>query len=189
MQKPINDHSVNTIQIETLHQHHPRIRAIDFRSPLVRRLSRTNSYKDGQRTVNNSYRPPSSKIIEENINLSWKGLHEDHDQCINTYQEPVITEMATIGLACVLLHQKANLEITEVTRRGEKADYWIGDKENMLEISGQQDGDISALCNTKSDQLLSNPFSKPGYVCVAIYEEGLSRLWYYNIPNGVTNES
>ncbi|MCF6147467.1 MAG: hypothetical protein E3K37_02290 [Candidatus Kuenenia sp.] len=49
----------------------------------------------------------------------------------------------------------------------------------MIEVSGQQNGDIEELCVRKSVQLLENPFRKPGYVCVAIYKDSKARLWYY----------
>ena len=170
------------IEINHLHDHHPKIRAKDWRSPLVRRLSGNDVYKDGERTVENNFRTPTMQIQLNELTLVWTGLKADHDLCINTYQAPIITEFATLGLACILLSFNLNMEITEVTRRGEKADYWIGDKEALVEISGQQNGNITNLCDQKADQLRSNPFKKPGYVCVATYEDATSRLWYYAIP-------
>lgn len=169
----------NIVNVNELHNHHPRIRAEDFRSPLVRRLSGTERYADGHRTLRNSYRSSSIEATETDINLNWSGLRDDYNKCINTYQEPIITEFATLGLSCILLHLNVNREITEVTRRGEKADYWIGEREEMIEVSGQQNGDIEELCVRKSVQLLENPFRRPGYVCVAIYKDSKARLWYY----------
>jgi hypothetical protein len=72
------------------------------------------------------------------------------------------------------------LEITEVTRRGHKADYWLGNREALLEVSGQQEGNLEALCDAKSAQLRANPFGKSGFVCVAIYRHACCRLWFYN---------
>lgn len=164
--------------VNDLHIHHPELRAEDFRSPLVRRLTGTDRYSDGQRTIRNSYRPSEAQTNENSLVLSWSGLRNDHDRCINTYQEPVITELATLGLACILLHHNAGQTIIEVTRRGEKADYWLRGREEMLEVSGQQSGNIDALFRTKAQQLLANPYKKPGYVCVAIYDDAHARLWY-----------
>ena len=169
----------NVANVNDLQNYHPRIRAEDFRSPLVRGLAGTDRYADGKKTIRNSYRSSDSRVAETELTLNWTGLKEDYDKCINTYQGPAITELATLGLACILLHLNTGREITEVTRRGEKADYWVGEREEMLEISGQQIGDIVELCGRKSRQLLANPYGKSGYVCVAIYDDAKARLWHY----------
>lgn len=171
-------------KVHELHVHHPKIRGEDFRSPLVRRISGKQKYMDGNGQIKCSYKPANQSIDENELHLEWEGLDEDFKKCLNTYQDPVITELATIGLACILLKVHSEREITEVTRRGEKADYWLGDREEMLEVSGQQDGNIGDLCETKSGQLLENPFDKPGFVCVAVYNELVSRLWYYENSGG-----
>jgi hypothetical protein len=111
--------------------------------------------------------------------LHWKSLNEDFGKCTATYQTAVITEFATLGLACILVAHCPGLEITEVTRRGDKADYWLGDKELMLEVSGEQTGSIEELCAMKAKQLLQNPFGKGGYVCVAVYANAAARLRFY----------
>jgi hypothetical protein len=175
-----------TINVHELHLPHPKLRAEDFRSPLVRRLSQTDRYQDGHTSLNNSYRGVDGIITDSTLMLQWKGLAEDHRKCLNTYQVPVITEYATLGLACILLTRNTSQEITEVTRRGEKADYWIGDREAMMEISGQQDGDITELCERKSGQLLENPYGQNGYVCVAIFDNRQARLWYYDQSGATT---
>jgi hypothetical protein len=167
------------INIHELHENHPQIRAADFRSPLVRRLSQANAYQDGEATMMNSYRDLAGGITERLFQLRWAGLAEDFRRYNNTYQEPVITEHATIGLACIFVDTLLGQEITEVTMRGQKADYWIGDREAMLEVSGQQEGDIESLCEQKSVQLLENPLGFNGYVCVSIYNDSQSRFWYY----------
>ena len=74
-----------------------------------------------------------------------------------------------MGLACGMVAGLAGLEITEVTLRGYRADYWLGDKDLMLEVSGQESGDLATLCDEKSEQLANNPYGKDGYVCVANY--------------------
>jgi hypothetical protein len=114
-----------------------------------------------------------------NAEFSWSGLAEDFAKVIKTYQEAVITEFATLGLACALVTAYTGLELTEVTRRGEKADYWLGDRELMIEISGQKSGSLETLCSDKAQQLKANPFSKDGYVCVANYAHARARLWFY----------
>jgi len=171
----------NSVKVADPHHAHPRVRAKDWRSPLVRRLLPSGKYQDGDCNFDDNFRPPEvSTGSNQSLNLSWTGLKEDFEQAINTYQEPVITEFATLGLACILVERRTGLEITEVTRRGEKADYWLGDKQMLLEVSGQQAGDIDGLCSEKAGQLLDNPFNKPGYVCVATYDKRTARLWYYD---------
>ncbi len=167
------------ISVNDLHLTNTEIRAEDFRSPLIRRLCQSDTYQDGQSEVCNCFRNSSGNIIDSTLLLTWSDLAEDYKKCLNTYQIPVITEFATIGLTCILLNHNTGLEITEVTRRGDKADYWVGDREAMVEISGQQDGSITDLCDRKAEQLLENPFGQSGYVCVAIYCKKLSRLWFY----------
>jgi hypothetical protein len=111
----------------------------------------------------------------------WSGLKDDFDLRVNTYQDPVLSEHAACGLACILVAERAGLEITEVTMRGDRADYWIGAREMMLEISGHQNGKLEALLAEKKDQLLKNPFGSDGYVCVVIFADCLACLRYY--PN------
>jgi hypothetical protein len=168
------------VKINDLYRAHPQVRAKDWCSPLVRRLLTGAKYKDGAREIIESYRSQrSSTPKEETLCLTWDDLKGDFDQAVKSYQDPVITEFATLGLACILLTERAGLEITEVTRRGEKADYWLGDKRFLLEVSGQQSGTLEGLCSEKAAQLLENPFDKPGYVCVAIYDEPKARLWFF----------
>ena len=170
-----------SIEISDLHKAHPRIRAKDWRSPLVKRLLGSDKYCDGDCKLDTSYRPPeSSSATSGELSLSWQGLKEDFKQANNTYQEPVITEFATLGVACILVTKRTGLQITEVTRRGDKADYWLGDREFLLEVSGQQSGNLDTLCSEKADQLLGNPFEKSGYVCVASYDKPRARLWFYH---------
>lgn len=108
-------------------------------------------------------------------------MSDDFNQVINTYQDPVITEFATLGLSCILLHERASLEITEVCRRGEKVDYWLGDRELLLEVSGQAAGNLESLRDQKAMQLRANPFEKPGFVCVANYTQRQAYLLYYTL--------
>ncbi|MBZ5525923.1 MAG: hypothetical protein LAP21_27175 [Acidobacteriia bacterium] len=169
-----------SIEITNLHEAHPQLRAQDFRSPLIRRLLKVSSYRDGACVLSDSFRPPGAEEpTQRTLTLSWAGLKRDFEQVIKTYQEPVITEFATLGLACILVAKRAGLEITEVTRRGDRADYWLGDRQFLLEVSGQQTGNLEALCEEKAIQLLENPFGKPGYVCVASYDCLGARLWFY----------
>jgi hypothetical protein len=167
------------IEVAELHLPHPQIRAEDWRSPLVKRLLGSDEYHDGEQAMKDSFRAQKASVVENTLMLSWHGLSEDFAKCCKTYQDPVITEFATLGLACILVARRAGLEITEVTRRGEKADYWLGNKEALLEVSGQEEGNLETLCEAKAVQLKANPFGKSGFVCVAIYGDACCRLWFY----------
>ena len=159
---------------------HPAIRADDWRSPLVHRLLRGRAYSDGQESLSAVYsRAPTARSCP--VLLRWKGLDSDYRRCVNTYQEPVLTEYAALGVACVLVRSFADLEITEVTRRGERADYWLGQKEFLLEVSGQQAGILSNLRDEKAAQLRANPFGKSGFVCVAHFGERTASLHFYGV--------
>lgn len=172
-----------TIIIDQMHVHHPRIRAEDWRSPLVAKLTADATYADGAIELVDSFRARAESPAEGILALTWSGMQSDYERCINTYQASVLTEFAALGVACILVHQRAGMEITEVTRRGDKVDYWIGDRELLLEVSGTQDDDLATLCETKaSDQLLKNPFHKNGFVCVSRFALPTARLWYYVHP-------
>ena len=162
---------------------HSNLRASDWQSPLVRRLIGCDNYADGPSTITGSYagQEDSGPSIHP-VTMQWAGLATDFGKVIKTYQAHVITEMATLGLACGMISAFTEMEVTEVTRRGEKADYWLGDRELMLEVSGQESGDLGALCQEKSNQLQDNPFGKGGFVCVANYSDAEARLWYYSAP-------
>src|SRR5262245_9091794 len=84
--------------VHTLHENHPKIRAEDWRSPLVRRLSQSVRYADGQRDFVDSYRGRRGNPQKGRLVLAWIGLKSDFDRCVNTYQEPVLPEFAALGL-------------------------------------------------------------------------------------------
>lgn len=171
------------VLIDSLHKRHPHIRAEDWRSPLIARLTDEAKYSDGNAELTASYRGKGAVAVDGPLSLSWSGLRDDYDRCINTYQAPVLTEFAALGMACVLVSERAGMEITEVTKRGEKVDYWLGDRELLLEVSGTGSGDLAALCEAKAkDQLQQNPFNKDGFVCVSRFAAPAARLWYYEHP-------
>jgi hypothetical protein len=132
-----------------------------------------------------SFRAENTKVVSSQLPLQWAGLKDDFNQCINTYQDPVLTEFATLGLACILLSRHTNFRISEVTRRGERVDYWIGDdkvrKRFVLEVGGQQGGSLESLSTAKTDQLNDNPWGRNGFICVAVYEAYAARLWFCTI--------
>lgn len=164
--------------VDTLQNYHPEIRSEDWRSPLIRRLLGTSSYADGNKVLSESFHGNGSVPQAYQLTLTWQGHKQDFDRCVKTYQSPIITEYATLGLACLLLGLRTNHKISEVTLRGDRADYWLDGKSLLLEVSGQQDGSMHQLVATKEAQLRANPFGKPGYVCAATYASSEAVLKY-----------
>ena len=178
-----------SINVNAIPDPHPQLRAEDWRSPLVRRLIGCDTYQDGTVEVSGSFIGQDDELpTNETLIVGWTDLATDFYKVIKTYQAPVITELATLGLACGMVTALTGLEITEVTLRGDRADYWLGDKDLMLEVSGQESGDLAALCEEKSEQLANNPHGKDGYVCVANYAEAKARLWFYPSAQGVEDD-
>lgn len=169
--------------VHALHEEHPRVRAEDWRSPLVLRLLQQAVYSDGSATIAESFRGAAMTEAITQLPLFWTGLKHDFEKCIRTYQDGVLTEFATLGLACILLSRHTQFRISEVTRRGERVDYWIGDdqvsKRYVLEVGGLQAGSIEALTAEKAEQLNANPWNSSGFICVAIYRASAARLWFY----------
>jgi hypothetical protein len=167
------------IEIQAIPKAHPHIRAGDWLSPLVCRLHPDGDYTDGCKTISFSIRPAGGDATGDACDFRWRGMRADYEQVRRTYQEPVITEFATLALACVTVGLFAQMQITEVTRRGDRADYWLGDRELLLEVSGQQDGNLQALHSDKAKQLRENPYEKDGFICVANYTSAKADFWYY----------
>jgi hypothetical protein len=166
-------------KVEQLHTSHPQIRAEDWRAPLICRLLKATIYAEKPVVFDESFRDGDDAVSESQTRLTWTGLRDDFQKCVNTYQDPVLTEYAALGLSCMLVTQLAKMEITEVTLHGDRADYWLGDKELLLEVSGTLTGDLDALQQAKALQLRENPFEKDGYVCVANFETRHAQLWFH----------
>lgn len=171
--------SPRSVDVGTLHLQHPKIRAEDWRSPLVGRLLGTAHYSEVSQAIEQSFKGFDKREILNSVLLFWSDLRDDFHRCWRTYQAPVLTEFAALALACILISINTNLEITEVTRRGDKADYWIGDGEFLLEVSGQIEGNLSSLLEQKAHQLQSNPFGCSGFVCVTNFSISRALLWFY----------
>jgi hypothetical protein len=142
-------------------------------------LLQADAYSDGGKEMNFSVRHRNGTEEANSCEFQWSAMGEDWERVKKTYQEHVLTELATLALACASVEHFAQMEVTEVTRRGDRADYWLGDQELMLEVSGQQDGNVEKLHEVKAQQLRENPFGKDGYVCVAGYRAGASRFWFH----------
>ena len=135
---------MSKFNIEKLGTLHPSIRADDWRSPLVIRLLKSGPYADGADEFELDYLDKGAGCAVQRLDFCWSGLGDDYKRCQNTYQATVITEFAALGLSCLATKNVAGLEITEVTRRGDRADYWLDD-DSLLEVSGQASGNLDTL--------------------------------------------
>jgi hypothetical protein len=115
--------------------------------------------------------------------MHWSGLASDFGKVIKTFQAHVITEMATLGLACSMISAFTQMEVTEVTRRGKKADYWLGDRELMSDLAHPQRRDRDSVGETAAAfPQLECPC---GTLCADDQESCLDRL----IPNAISSSN
>lgn len=172
-----------TYAVHELGQTQPLLRANDWRSPLICRVSCSTEYVDGGGEVTLDCKEESHQEQEYAFALNWQGMGHDFKLCLNSYQDAVLTEYAALGLCCIAVREVLNKDISRVTRRGERADFWIGNKECLLEVSGQQSGNLETLRDKKAEQLLANPMEKSGYVSVTDFQKHHSYLWYYEVAD------
>lgn len=170
-------------EVSRLPEFQPTIYPDGWRFPLVRRLiGNQDDYADGEAAVADSFRRGSTgRATNGQVLLSWKGLSaNDYARYLRTMQKHVITEHAALGFACIALRlRRPDLDITEVTLLGDRADYWIGKKEFLLEVAGREGCDLQEVRNEKRDQLQDNPHGKDGYVCVVDFPSRRAFLWFY----------
>ena len=115
------------------------------------------------------------------IEISWKaGTFPNSQRLFKTIQRAIIVEYAAVAIALLLVSRVTNDRITEVTLRGDKADYVLNNGEAMLEISGTEDyKSIKSRHNEKCEQLLSNPYHVGGYVVVCCFANQLAYFSYH----------
>lgn len=96
-------------------------------------------------------------------------------------QEHAVTEWAACGIACVIIPEFTPFHITNVTQRGDRFDYWVGDgsQEFGLEVSGTLSGNIAQRRRVKAKQLLENPRRVGGYVCIVRFDEQTVSLSFH----------
>src|SRR5215471_12431435 len=108
----MDDYVSKTININTMPQAHSSLRADDWRSPLVRRLIGCDNYADGSTTITGSYAGQKNSTPSNHpVTMHWSGLASDFGKVIKTYQAHVITEMATLGLACGMITAFTQMEV------------------------------------------------------------------------------
>ena len=108
---------------------------------------------------------------EGTLQVQWQDkTAEAIPKMIRTHHERHLTEFAAIGITCLLFPMVVNLSGMEVSEIGTRADYWIGNKQYLIEISGTEtEGELFRRHREKVEQLLDNPDGKDGYVVVVCF--------------------
>jgi len=126
-----------------------------------------------------------SKHINDNgqlqIELSWRPDTFPHSiRLLKTIQREVVVEYSAVAVAFLLVTVIANCTITEVTLRGEKADYFLNGRELMLEVSGTENSKTAKTRHKeKGVQLQSNPYGKGGYVVVCCFSNRIAHFSFH----------
>jgi hypothetical protein len=105
---------------------------------------------------------------------------------VDTYERERHVEFGAIVLAGLLLDAWENKQITRVTKRGSRVDYFVGESPNdhrwVLEVGGTDDGSHQAKRTEKLRQLRESPYrrgplKKGGFVGVTRFgEPGVTSL-------------
>jgi hypothetical protein len=79
-----------------------------------------------------------------------------------------VTEWAACGVACAVLDSFCGVKLCELTRDGDRFDYWVTDGRLRfgLEVSGTIEQDLAARHREKVRQLRSSPRHADGYTAV-----------------------
>ncbi len=94
-----------------------------------------------------------------------------------TLQREAIVEYAAVAAAFLIVTGLTQKSIAEVTLRGNKADYFLDDRQYLFEISGTENAEhLASRHGEKVRQLQANPFGKDGYVFVCCFSNQKARL-------------
>lgn len=120
------------------------------------------------------------------IEICWlRETFPNSHKLLKTVQREVVVENSAVAVAFLLTTHIASCAIGEVTLRGDRADYFLNDKQLMLEISGTENKSLLASRHKeKSAQLLSNPYGKPGFVVVCCFSNQQALFSYHVSEQG-----
>jgi hypothetical protein len=80
----------------------------------------------------------------------------------------------------------AQQNISEVTLRGSKADYFVEGRKYLLEISGTESAEhLTSRHTEKVRQLQANPFGKDGYVFVCCFSNQQAKLSFHQFESAL----
>lgn len=113
----------------------------------------------------------------------------ESQRLFQTLQRESVVEYAAVATAFLVMTNLAGKNIVEVTLRGSKADYFLDERETLLEISGTESAEHLAARHTeKIRQLQANPFGKDGYVFVCCFSNRKARLSFHAFDTVSTGE-
>ncbi len=118
---------------------------------------------------------------EAQVEFDW--LPETFPKCqrlFQTLQREGIVEYAAVATAFLVLSNLAQKNISEVTLRGSRADYFLEGRQYLLEISGTESADhFLSRHSEKVRQLRSNPFGKDGFVYDCCFSTQQAKLTFH----------
>lgn len=118
------------------------------------------------------------------ITIEFDWLVETFPEChriFQTLQRGAVVEYAAIATAFLIVTNLALRNITEVTMRGGKADYFLDGRKYLLEISGTENTEhLASRHNEKIRQLQANPFGKDGYVFVCCFSNQRAKFSFHH---------
>jgi hypothetical protein len=89
-----------TYAVHELGKTQPLLRADDWRSPLICRVTCSTEYADGQGEITLAHKE-SQQEQHYSFALTWQGMGHDFQLCLNSYQDQPLTEYAALGLCCI----------------------------------------------------------------------------------------
>ena len=111
------------------------------------------------------------------LRVTWNNQTEQRALRIEeTEQRIPIVERGSIALAMLLFSHLIPASRIRVTRRGDRADYWMHSLQSALEVSGtERAAELQRRCRQKRTQVLSNVRGWDGYVVVCCFARGAGR--------------
>lgn len=87
-------------------------------------------------------------------------------------------------MAFLLMANRVQKGIAEVTMRGSKADYFVDGRNYLLEISGTESAaHLTSRHTEKVRQLQANPFGLDGYVFVSCFSNQRAKLTFHRLES------
>jgi hypothetical protein len=107
------------------------------------------------------------------LDIAWNTKTESLAKRMErTEQRTPIVERAAIAVAVLLIsHLLPNSRI-EVLKQSERADYWLPERHEAVEISGTEHAsEVNRRRREKERQVLENPYGMDGHVLVCCFED------------------
>jgi len=179
------------IELGSLLQEPRRLLTRDLIGPTIYRLAQDRKTREaGQRVVTVVFRAaPRGRRRKLAFRVTWScvvlamkhgyaEVLEDLAKLARTKNEDVITELAALGLAFLLVTALLPRDqITKVVPKGGRGDFYLnGRRDQMIEISGTMEGDLSKRFSEKRQQILLNRRLTRAYVNVSRFATPASRL-------------